>query len=297
MQEETHVVAGKIFKKRFDKRAMSPAVSTVILTGSIVTILGVALVFANDFLQSKTAESEFSSAKQFMRTVGLQIDDVAWMVGRTETIRYSNKYGEVVVEPSTLNYTVYVKTVGSSTYEFFASYEVGVILFNVPTSRYSVTNGYWEPISPSHNDALTLKGTSAPVVRVFAVEKMPMYDGSYIRVVVAPAIRTLFSTINTSSSSTYYVKLYLPVPTLGEAPRLSQSITLTGKSFKANTISSVTSVNVTVSFPRGSSPENFDNFFFNFPSLSEVIDVPPGYSDTLLEFYASEVTVEFGINY
>lgn len=290
-------MAGKIFKKRFGKRAMSPVVSTVILTGALVALLGVTLVFANNILWSKIAEGDFDSAKQFMQTMGLQIDDVAWMVGRTETIRYSSDYGEVVIKPLTLNYTVYVKTNGSSTYDFFASYEVAVLLFNVPTSRYSVANGYWELIFPSQNDTLTLKGTSAPVVRVFAIEKMPMSDGSYIRVVVAPAIRALFSSINTSSSSTYYVKLYLPVLTPGEAPRLSQSVTLTGESVEANTISNVTSINVTVGFPRGSSPENFDNFFFNFPSLSEVIDVPPGYDDAVLEFYASEVTVDFGINY
>ena len=274
---------------------MSPVVSTVILTGALVALLSVALVFANGLLWSKIAEGDFNSAKQFMQTMGLQIDDVAWMVGRTETLRYSSKYGTVTMENSTLSYTVYVETNGSGTYEF--SNETGVLLFNVPTSRYSVANDYWELIFPSQNDTLTLKGTSAPVVRVFAIEKMPMDDGSYIRVVAAPAIRALYSSINTSSSSTYYVKLYLPVLKLGEAPRLSQSVTLTGKSIEANTVNRVTSINVSVSFPNGSSPYNFDDFFFNFPSLSEEIPIPPGYSDVVLEFYVSEVTVDFGINY
>jgi hypothetical protein len=290
-------VIGKIFKKRLNKRAISPVISTVILTGAIIAILGVTLTFANGLLWSKIAESDFNSAKQFMQTTGLQIDDVAWTVGRTETIQYSSKYGDVTIEPSTLNYTVYVKTNGSSTYNFFASYEVGVLLFNVPISRYSISNGYWERIFPSQDATLTLKGTSAPVTRVFAVEKMPMNDGNYIRVVVAPAIRALSSSINSSSSSTYYVKLYLPVLNKGETPRLSKSVTLTGKSINATTTNSVTSINVTVSFPRGSPPYNFDDFFFKFPSLSESINVPPGYSDTVLEFYASEVTVDFGINY
>jgi len=230
-----------------------------------------------------------------MQTMGLQIDDVAWTVGRTETLRYSSKYGDVALEPSALNYTVYVNR--SGTYEFFASYKVGVLLFNVPLSRYSMSNGYWERIFPSQEDTLTLKGTSAPVVRVFAVEKMPMYDGNYIRIAVAPAVRALFSTINSSSSSTYYVKLYLANLTQGETPRLSQSVTLTGKSVAANTINNVSSVRVTVSFPRGSPPYNFDDFFFNFPSLSEVITIPPGYSDRVLELYASEVMVDFGITY
>lgn len=285
----------KTFRKRIDKRALSPVISTVIMTGAIVTLLGVTLIFANGLLWSRVAEGDFKSATQFMHTMGLQIDDVAWTMGRTETLQYSSKNGEVKLESSILDYTVNVETGGSGTYEF--SNETGVLLFNVPTSSYSVANGYWNLIAPSQDDTLTLKGTSAPVARVFAVEKMPMEDGSYIRVVVAPAIRTLFSSINTSTSSTYYVKLYLPVLKLGETPRRSQSVTLTGKSFEANTLNDVTSINVTVSFPRGSPPENFDDFFFNFPSLTEVINIPSGYDDVVIEFYVSEVTVDLGINF
>ena len=286
---------GKTFAKRCGKRAISPVISTVILTGAMVALLGVALVFANGLLWSKIAEGDFNSAKQFMQTVGLTIDDVAWTVGRTETIRYSSRYGDITIESSTLNYTVYVKTKENVTYRF--SYKTGVLLFNIPTSKYSVTNDYWEPIFPSQSDTLTLKGTSAPVVRVFAVEKLPMGDGSYIRVVVAPSIRFLNSTITMSGSSTYYVKLYLPVLTQGSAPRKAQAVTLTGNSVNATTVSSVTKINVTVSFPKGNPPENFDASFFNFPSLSENITIPGGYNDSVFEFYVGEVTVDFGINY
>lgn len=283
---------GKIFGKRCGKRAMSPVISTVILTGAIVVLLSITLVFANGLLWSKIAEGDFNSAKQFMQTVGLTIDDVAWTVGRTETVRYSSRYGDITIESSTLNYTVYVETDGNGTHQF--SYETGVLLFNVPTSKYSVTNDYWELIFPSQSDTLTLKGTSAPVVRVFAVEKLPMGDGSYTRVVVAPSIRFLNSTI-TMSGSTYYVKLYLPVLTLGSAPRRAQAVTLTGNSVEAKTVSDVTKVNVTVSFPKGYPPENFDASFFNFPSLYETIEIPDTHDDSVFEFYVGEVTVDFGI--
>ncbi len=279
--------------KRLGKRAMSPVISTVLLTGAIVVLLSITLVFANGLLWSKIAEGDFNSAKRFMQTVGLTIDDVAWTVGRTETVMYSSRYGEVTIEPSTLNYTVYVETKDNGTYQFWN--ETGVLLFNVPTSKYSVTNGYWELIFPSQSDTLTLKGTSAPVVRVFAVEKLPMGDGSYIRVVVAPSIRFLNSTITILGGSTYYVKLYLPVLTLGSAPRRAQAVTLTGNSVKAYTISGVTKINVTVSFPKGGSPENFDASFFNFPSLYETIEIPGTYADSVFEFYVGEVTVDFGI--
>jgi len=285
------MTVGKTSGKRRGKRALSPVISTVILTGAMVALLGVALVFANGLLWSKIAEGEFNSAKQFMQTVGLTIDDVAWTVGRTETIRYSSRYGDITIASSTLNYTVYVKTKENVTYRF--SYKTGVLLFNIPTSKYSVTNGYWELIYPSQRDTLTLKGTSAPVVRVFAVEKLPMADGSYIRVVVAPSIRFLNSTVTMSGSSTYYVKLYLPVLTQGSAPRHSQAVTLTGDSVNAKTISGVTKVNVTVRFPEA----GYDNSFFNFPPSPEKITIPGGYNDSVFEFYIGEVTADFGINY
>jgi len=282
--------------KRHGKRAISPVISTIILTGAIVALLSITLVFANGLLWSKIAEGEFNSAKQFMQTVGLTIDDVAWTVGRTETIKYSSRYGDVTNKSSTLTYTVYVKTRVNSTYQLFASYNVSILLFNIPISKYSITNGYWELIFPSQNDTLTLKGTSAPVARVFAVEKLPMSDGSYIRVVVAPSIRFMNSTIVTSSSSTYYVKLYLPVLTCGSAPSQSQAVTLTGNSVNAKTISSVTKIKVTVDFPK----VGFDNNFFKFPSTSEEITIPSGYTsgsnDAVLEFYVGGVTVDFGIS-
>lgn len=270
---------------------MSPVISTVIMTGTIVAILSVALVFANNFLWSRVAEGEFDSSKQLMCTVGLQIDDVAWTVGRTETIRYSSRYGEVVFEPSALTYNVSVNEGEPE------QYVTGALMFNLPTSRYSITNDYLENIFPVPDDSLTLTGTSAPVARVFVVEKLPMADGSYIRVVVVPAVRVLYSSITTGTppTTTHYIRMYLPVLSAGEAPRLSQSITLTGKSLNAYTVNDVTSINVAVGFQEGSL---FDFAFSNFAfDLEEDISVDFGDDDVVLEFYLSEVEVDFGLNY
>ena len=287
---ETLVVFGKLRKKSSGKRGTSPVVSTVIMTGAMVAILSVTLVFANNFLWSRVAEGDFNSSKQLMQTVGLQIDDVAWTVGRTETIRYASQYGEVVFESSALTYNVSVN--GGEPEQ----YETGILMFNLPTSRYSITNNYWENIFPDQNESLTLKGTSAPVARVFAVERLPMSDGSYIRVVVAPSVRVLFSSIN-SSTNTCYIRMYLPVLSAGESPRLSQSITLTGESVEAHTTNDVTSISVTVGFPKEAEPEYLDSDFFNFPFESENITIPSGYDNVVFELYLSEVSVEFGLNY
>jgi len=287
---ETLVVFDMLHKKRSSKRGMGPVISTVIMTGAMVAILSVTLVFANNFLWTRVAEGEFDSSKQLMRTVGLQIDDVAWTVGRTETMSFASQYGAVELEPLVVNYTISV--IDGDTESYIFSNVTGALMFNLPTSRYSITNNYWQRIFPDQNESLTLKGTSAPVVRVFAVEKVPMSDGSYIRVVVVPAVRVLYSSIN-STSKTYYIRMYLPVLSAGESPRLSQSITLTGESLEAYTINDVDSINVTVSFPK----VDFDSAFFNFPFEYEDIFVPTsGYDNVVVEFYLSEVSVEFGVN-
>ena len=122
----------KVHKKRSGKRGVSPAISTVIMTGAIVALLSVTLVFANNLLWSRVAEGEFDSSRQLMQTVGLQIEDVAWTMGRTETIRYASQYGAVVFEPSALTYNV---SVNSGEPE---QYETGALMFNLPTSRYSL---------------------------------------------------------------------------------------------------------------------------------------------------------------
>lgn len=292
------VVLCKLHKKRSGKRGISPVISSVIMTGAIVAILSVALVFANDLLWSRVAEGEFNSSEQMMQTAGLQIDDVAWTAGRTETIGYASQYGSVVLEPSVITYNVTVVTDEGPT-SFVDT--TGVLMFNMPTSRYSISDDYWARIYPDPDDSLTLTGTSAPVARVFAIERTPMPDGKYIRVVTAPSIRVLSSAINTSTN-TYYIRMYLPVLSAGESPRLTQSITFTGESVQAYTLDGVLSVSVSVDFPRGASA-SFDSGFFNFPESSQTIDVPSivpspndGYHDVVFELYLSEVSVGFGVS-
>jgi hypothetical protein len=272
-------------------RGVSPAISTVIITGVIVALVSVAVAFANNHLWMRVAESDFNSAEQFMQTIGLEIDDVAWVIGRTETVRYSSRYGEVGFQPSVLKYTIYVDTGDEGGYLPLVNYTVGVLLFNIPVEQYSMFNGYHKLIFPPSANTLILNGTSAPVVRVFAIEKLPMADGSFIRVVVAPCVRSFFSNVTGEGASTCYVKLYLPVLEQGSSPRRAQSVTLTGSSVTAETVGNVIGLKVNVEFP--SDTLGFDDSFFQFPFTEEEIDTPDG---SVLEVYAGEVRVEFGVH-
>lgn len=271
-----------------DKRAVSPAISTVILTGVIIVLLLVTTVFANNFLEARLAENDFNAMEQFMQTVGLQVDDVAWTIGRTQTLRYASRYGFVNFDVA-FTYTIEAKV--GSTWKLLTANSTGMILFNMPTSKYSVSSNHFKLIFPSGNNSFLLEGTSAPVTRVFTVEKLPMPDGYYIRIVVVPIIRVLNSTIVMGSNTTSYVKIYLPILKVGQSPRFSQSVTIAGQNVYRIPETNVNAVRVNVTFSNAGL--GFTSDFFNFEGDSVVYDVRDG---SVVEVYLGEVLVNLGLH-
>ena len=269
-------------RRRRRDRAVTPAISTVIITGIMVALVTVAFAFASNFLLVRMAESEFNSARQTMQTLGLQVDDVAWIVGRTETMRYSSKYGGVSFRQA-LNYTIYVNTTEPQSNLRFYTGLTGIACFDMPVSQYSLADDYFELVYPSSDDRFLFNETSAPVTRTFVVEKLEMADGSFIRVVVAPTIRVL----SLSIGDTPYVRAYLPILSQEETPGNSQSITLTGESTTTKTIEGVTGIKIVVNFP----VSGFDNSFFNFRETVESIQLA---GEAVLEVYLGGVDVAFG---
>lgn len=274
---------------------MSPAISTVILTAAVVVMILVVMSYATNYLNAGMAENEFSSNKQFMSTAGLQIDDIAWTIGRTQTVSYSSKFGSVEVQELALNYTFQVHT--SSGWEnLTAPVETGIIVYNMPVSSYSMGNNYFERVPMSANSSFLLSGSSAPVSQVFCEEKLPMNDGSYTRIVVVPTLRVLNSSITgTQQNPTSYFKFYLPVLENGTNPYRSQSLTLTGDSITKMTWSKVDKVIISVSFPQAAS--GFDSSFFNFNSTTITLNstsnpqIPP---NSVVELYMGKVLVTIG---
>lgn len=264
---------------RRNKRAISPAISTVILTSAIIVMLLVTISFVNNYLNGQIAQNDFSSMKQFMQTLGLQVDDVAWIPGRTQTLTYASKYGGITFRSPALTYSFYFD--GS----LITSFSVGVILFNIPTSSYSVANNYFENVFPSSNSFLQ-NGTSAPVCRVFVTEQVPMQDGNYIRVVAAPIIRQLNALINGVS----YARFYLPILNQGPSPELSQSVTLTGMDITHDIFSNVNNVTITVNFPNALG-FGLTSSFFNFAALRQTVMLG---SSSVVEIYGGNVTVSLG---
>ena len=255
----------------------------------------VAMSFANTFLDARMAENEFSTNKQFMLTTGLQIDDIAWTIGRTQTVRYSSRFGNMKFESSAVTYSFEVHN--GTGWKFLFNKTSGMILFNIPVSTYSITNDYFERIMPSSNGSFLQQGPSAPVSQVFCVEKLPMIEGNYTRIVAVPSIRMLNSTIAgpQAPTSTNYFKFYLPSLEPGTHLYRSQSITMTGNDITKIVESGVNQVRINVTFPNA--PLGFDSGFFNFKSDSIILNnstVPRITANSVVEFYIGKVIVTLG---
>ena len=273
---------------RKNQRAVSPAISTIILTATTVVMLLVVMSYGNNFLNSGIAENEFNGNKQFMQTTGLQIDDIAWTTGRTQTVSYSAKYGSLNFTQSALEYTIQVHT-NTGWQNLAAPLQTGIIQFKMPASSYSLGNNYFTRVPQNANSSFLQTGSSAPVSQVFCEEKIPMSDGTCSRIVVVPTIRELNSSITGTQQTTGYYKFYLPLLSNGTNLYRSQSVTLTGSGITKLSCSDVDQVRVTVDFPKQSA--GFDSSFFKFDQITQTMNLP---TNSMVEFYVSDVVVAIG---
>lgn len=189
---------------RTNRKAVSPAFSTMILTAGVIVMILVAMGYASNIMNLKLAQNEFSSNKQLMQTAGEQLDDIAWTIGRTQTVNFAGRFGGLNFTEQVVNYTVDVHTSAGWENLTFGG-DSGVVLFNMPVSAYSMGDEYFERVPFTTNSSFLLSGSSSPVSQVFCIEKFGMTDGSYLRVALVPTIRVLSSTVGTS-----YLKFYLP---------------------------------------------------------------------------------------
>ncbi len=280
---------------RKDKKAVSPAVSTVILMAAAVVMILVAMTYANNILSTKVAQNEYSANKQFLQTTGQQIDDIAWTVGRTQTVSFSSRYGFVKFQEAALNYTFSIHTSSGWKNQTLAG-QTGIILYNMPVSSYSMGNNYFERLPSGANSSFLLSDSTSPISQVICEEKLPMSDGSYTRIVLIPTMRVLTSTVTNGQQTSSYFKFYLPDLENGTNLYRSQSITLTGNGISKVTQSNVDQVVISLSFPQAASL-GFGSSFFNFKSTTITLNstsTPQMTPNSVVEFYVGKVVVAIG---
>ncbi len=118
---------------------------------------------------------------------------------------------------------------------------------------------------------------------MYAIQKVPMTAGNYLRVVAVPTIRIL------DSASSNCSKIYIPTLSNGTHRYLSQSLTLTGNGITKLVRSDVDQIRITADFPKADL--GFDSSFFNFTRIIETKIVAPG---SLVELYVGGLQVTIG---
>jgi hypothetical protein len=195
---------------------------------------------------------------------------------------YASQFGQIAFQSVTLNYALYV----NSTNTWIANFTTGALFFNMPTYSYNIANNYTELLSPTSYSSFVLSGPSAPVSHVFVIERVPMSNGNYVRIVVAPSIMMLNSTVATTSYYNFYLPILQPA---ASNLHVSQSLTLTAIAFNVQTVNNVNKITIIASFPQ--SALGFDSTFFDFNSSAVNVQVPTG---SCVEFYTGNVTVSLG---
>ena len=284
---------------RRDRRAITPALSTIIVTSAVIVMVLVAMFFANNYLQSTLSQSEYKANRQFMTTEGLQIDDVAWTIGRTQTSVFTSKYGNVNFEPGVITYTFEVNT---GTWQLVGNYTSGIVLFTIPTSLVSLGNGYFERIYPT-NGSFLQQGSTASVSQIFVSQKNSLARGSGLRIVAVPTIRMLNSTIVIGAQQQNYFKFYLPVLSRGINLYASQSITQTSTGVLKLAIPNVTQIRVNASITPAAQALGYDlgnlnstTSFFRFQSQSMTYPPTGSLTPSTMELYIANVTVSLGLS-
>ncbi len=258
------------------------------MTATIIVIVLVAMGYGQSYLTLSIAQNEFSTNEQFMLTTGLQIDNVAWMIGRAQTIQYTSTYGSLQTLPDMLTYTVDMYNGGTLLNS--TTLETGIIVYNVPTAEYSLGKNYKHPIGSSNN-AFLQNGSAAPDSYAYSVEKLAMSDGNYLRIVVVPTIRMMTSKVGNEN----YVEFYMPLLTNGTSPCLSKSVTLICQNVNQYMQSRITKVTITPDYP--ALAKGYDSSFFPFPNQngqSESWSSPDSTVYTT-EVFIGQVSVSVGL--
>jgi hypothetical protein len=273
-----------------NKRGVSVVISTVIVTTTVMVSVLITAFCATNILNYTLAENDFAASKQFMLTTGLQIDDVAWTVGRTQTTTYSSKFGHVKLQTLALNYSMQTHSNITGWETVLSNVTTGMVLFNIPIDDFNIDNHYFERLLPSQNGSFLQEGPAATVSHVFVHELLPTNNESYLRIAIVPSIRFLNSSIAGPSQSTLtsYCKFFLPtLERSSENQYVSQSVTMVGGEIKKIIRSGIDQVQITVDFPSG-----FDEDFFKFDNLVETKSLP---IDSVVEFYIGNVIVSLGL--
>ncbi len=123
---------------RHNRRGVSPAVSTVIITAASVVVVLVAGNFALQVLQSQRAVAEFDTVQKSILAFDDAVRDIAWDQSGSRSIRFTNSYGNLRLIPNDKTFNInFTGLNGISDGNLFT--------FKTASVKYQMPTGYGMP--------------------------------------------------------------------------------------------------------------------------------------------------------
>jgi len=191
---------------RQDRKAVSPAISTVIITAVTIVLVLVTGTYATQVLERQRGASEFETVQKTIATFDDALRDVAWKRDSSRSTRFTVKYGQLILY-SNLSLRVNVTDYPSASY----STVTGFVQYAISTQYITYGDGYESYLLGDNNTLATSSTQSSGqcVVR---------QAGSWLNITLdyrVRALKTYTTTVNGTTVSyvdIWIIKVKVPHP-------------------------------------------------------------------------------------
>jgi len=118
-----------------NRRAASPAVSMVIITAATVVMVLVSGSYAFQVLERQQAAREFETVQKSILAFDDAVRDIAWDRGGSRSVRFTTNYGIMRLMSSSKSFQI-------TTSQFSYTFTTGVVKYDMPSSYFTLGNGY-----------------------------------------------------------------------------------------------------------------------------------------------------------
>jgi cbb3-type cytochrome oxidase subunit 3 len=126
-------------------KAVSYAISAVIITAVTVTLVMVVSMYAYQVLEQQRGAAEFDVAKKSILAFDDALQDAAWKLNASRAVRFKVQYGSLQLIPSGMNLSV-TATIGDTTVPLLNPTLTGLIRYSTSTRYITFAENYNETI-------------------------------------------------------------------------------------------------------------------------------------------------------
>lgn len=250
-------------------RGISPVLATIILLAVFVTVIVVALGFAETELSAYSARSDLSIAKSFAMDASAAITQIGFSDGASQSLGYGFRSAALAYIPSLVVYNFTFTYSGSVTCpKQFTPLKQGVcelivdeggVVVSIPAHYFSLGSGYCEIIYPRRNLCTTNFSTISEEDTSLSLAYVYQQGGLFIYVAIIPfpsaENATTYPPTLTQTQTIY--NLYIPLFTSNSSNIASQKVisypptgdvSIQGLSQTTTTLENIKSISISATF-------------------------------------------------